>query len=157
MTNQQLKANCEDVIANPQDHLDWVVDMARVALSSLEAPQELEICALLHAARYLRNSYICNEGTDSEFIACITPGKRSIGTAGEWDNWRLLAAAIDAFPSAPPVTELKLPDLGSNEVNDAAWKLHDTITEFGPLNGHQFNNLKGCMYEAFKVLVGVKS
>lgn len=37
MTNQQLKAHCEDVIANPQDHLDWVVDMARVALASLEA------------------------------------------------------------------------------------------------------------------------
>lgn len=37
MTNKQLKAHCEDVIANPQDHLDWVVDMARVALASLEA------------------------------------------------------------------------------------------------------------------------
>lgn len=37
MTNQQLKAHCEDVIANPQDHLDWEVDMARVALASLEA------------------------------------------------------------------------------------------------------------------------
>ncbi|WP_417878621.1 hypothetical protein [Vibrio sp.] len=37
MTNQQLKAHCEDVIANPQDHPDWVVDMARVALASLEA------------------------------------------------------------------------------------------------------------------------
>lgn len=37
MTNQQLKAHCEDVIANPQDHMDWVVDMARVALASLEA------------------------------------------------------------------------------------------------------------------------
>jgi len=41
MTNQQLKAHCEDVIANPQDHLDWVVDMARVALASLEANQKL--------------------------------------------------------------------------------------------------------------------
>ncbi|NWA63027.1 hypothetical protein HX773_19150 [Pantoea sp. B9002] len=37
MTNQQLKAHCEDFIANPQDHLDWVVDMARVALASLSA------------------------------------------------------------------------------------------------------------------------
>lgn len=36
-TNQQLKAHCEYVIANPQDHPDWVVDMARVALASLEA------------------------------------------------------------------------------------------------------------------------
>lgn len=37
MTNQQLKAHCDDVIANPQEHLDWVVDMARVTLASLEA------------------------------------------------------------------------------------------------------------------------
>ncbi|WP_277967087.1 hypothetical protein [Pantoea trifolii] len=110
MTNAQLKAHCEDVIANPQDHLDWVVDMARVAMASLESPQELESSALLNAAKYLRNRYICNEGTDSEFIACITPGERSIGTGGEWDNWRLLAAAIDTFPSAPPAPELKLPD-----------------------------------------------
>lgn len=35
--NQQLAAHCRAVIANPQDHLDWVVDMARVALMSLEA------------------------------------------------------------------------------------------------------------------------
>lgn len=36
-TNLQLKAHCENVIANPQGHLDWVVDMARVALARLEA------------------------------------------------------------------------------------------------------------------------
>ncbi|WP_455852727.1 hypothetical protein [Pantoea endophytica] len=37
-TNQQLKAHCEDVIANQFGHWeDWVVDMARVALASLEA------------------------------------------------------------------------------------------------------------------------
>lgn len=35
--NQQLAVHCRGVIANPQDHLDWVVDMARVALASLEA------------------------------------------------------------------------------------------------------------------------
>lgn len=41
MTNQQLKAHCEDVIANPQEHPDWVVDIARVALASLEAEPKL--------------------------------------------------------------------------------------------------------------------
>lgn len=45
----------------------------------------------------------------------------------------------------------KLPPLSSNEVNDAAWKLHNMLTERGPLNGRQFNNLKGCFYEALKV------
>lgn len=38
MTNQQLKAHCEDVIANPQGHLDWVVDMAKEALAALTQP-----------------------------------------------------------------------------------------------------------------------
>ncbi|HGW6102625.1 TPA: hypothetical protein ACNIQM_000722 [Citrobacter werkmanii] len=44
-----------------------------------------------------------------------------------------------------------LPDQSSDEVNAAAWKLHDMLTEYGPLTGHQFNNLKGCFYEALKV------
>ncbi|WGA68600.1 DUF551 domain-containing protein (plasmid) [Escherichia fergusonii] len=51
-----------------------------------------------------------------------------------------------------PVSQTyKLPPLSSNEVNDAAWKLHNMLTEHGPLNGRQFNNLKGCFYEALKV------
>lgn len=54
--------------------------------------------------------------------------------------------------SAEPVSQTcKLPPRSSNEVNDAAWKLHNMLTEHGPLNGRQFNNLKGCFYEAFKV------
>lgn len=53
---------------------------------------------------------------------------------------------------AEPVSQTyKLPPLSSNEVNNAAWKLHNMLTEHGPLNGRQFNNLKGCFYEAFKV------
>ncbi|EOK4126138.1 TPA: DUF551 domain-containing protein [Escherichia coli] len=54
--------------------------------------------------------------------------------------------------SAEPVSQTyKLPPLSSNEVNDAAWKLRNMLTEHGPLNGRQFNNLKGCFYEALKV------
>lgn len=54
--------------------------------------------------------------------------------------------------SAEPVSQTyKLPPLSSNEVNDAAWKLHNMLTEHGPLNERQFNNLKGCFYEALKV------
>ncbi|WP_416259859.1 ead/Ea22-like family protein [Escherichia coli] len=53
---------------------------------------------------------------------------------------------------AEPVSQTyKLPPLSSNEVNDAAWKLHNMLTEHGPLNGRQFNNLKECFYEALKV------
>lgn len=53
---------------------------------------------------------------------------------------------------AEPVKQTyKLPPLSSSEVNDAAWKLHNILTEYVPLNGRQFNNLKGCFYEALKV------
>lgn len=51
-------------------------------------------------------------------------------------------------PVAAPCT---IPTQSSNDVNDAAWKLHDMLTEHGPLNGYQFNNLKECFYEALKV------
>lgn len=54
MTNQQLKAHCEDVIANPQDHLDWVVDMARVALSSLEAEPDVYVSTKTYSAPDLK-------------------------------------------------------------------------------------------------------
>lgn len=37
MTNHQLKAHCEDVIANPQDHSKMVLAMARALLPCLEA------------------------------------------------------------------------------------------------------------------------
>ncbi|WP_248807619.1 ead/Ea22-like family protein [Escherichia coli] len=53
--------------------------------------------------------------------------------------------------SEPVSQAYKLPPMSSNEVNDAAWKLHNMLTEHGPLNGCQFNNLKECFYEALKV------
>jgi len=37
MTNQQLKAHCEDVIANPQDHSEMVLAMAKALLPCLNA------------------------------------------------------------------------------------------------------------------------
>ena len=53
---------------------------------------------------------------------------------------------------AEPVSQsYTLPTQGSEVVNEAAWKLFNMLTEHGPLNGHQFNNLKDCFYEALKV------
>lgn len=48
-------------------------------------------------------------------------------------------------------TAPQLPDVASFEVNDAAWKLHDMLRAHGPITGAQFNNMKGCFYEALKV------
>lgn len=66
------------------------------------------------------------------------------------DGWNACRAAM--LHGAEPVSQTyKLPPLSSNEVNDAAWKLRNMLTEHGHLNGRQFNNLKGCFYEALKV------
>ena len=88
--------------------------------------------------------------TDKELIKEI---RERIGSLDVRDNIERLAYEIAlASLEAEPVSQTyKLPPLSSSEVNDAAWKLHNMLTEHGPLNGRQFNNLKGCFYEAVKV------
>ncbi len=76
-----------------------------------------------------------------------------------FERLRLNEAEIAALIKRADSAEQRLqhpiiPAQSSNEVNNAAWKLHNMLTEHGPLNGHQFNNLKGCFYEALKVCMG---
>lgn len=74
----------------------------------------------------------------------------AVAAIAEVRGWNACRAAM--LHGAEPVSQTyKLPPLSSNEVNDAAWKLHNMLTEHGHLNGRQFNNLKGCFYEALKV------
>lgn len=63
-----------------------------------------------------------------------------------------MANELMANRDAQPVMTA-IPDISSIVVNDAAWRLHDSLTEHGPLNGRQFNNLKGCLYEALKIVI----
>lgn len=77
-----------------------------------------------------------------------------IGFGAGWNACRaamLNHSEVDRDMVEPVSQSYKLPSQSSDAVNEAAWKLHDTLTEHGPLNGHQFNNLKGCFYEALKV------
>lgn len=62
-----------------------------------------------------------------------------------------IETALSRLESDPAKDCAALPAQSSDEVNAAAWKLHNMLREYGPLNGHQFNNLKGCFYEALKV------
>ncbi|HAT2180932.1 TPA: hypothetical protein I8167_005111 [Raoultella ornithinolytica] len=50
------------------------------------------------AAQKLLERYLANPGTHSEFIACWTPSKSSIGTGGVWDEWKALEFALAAVP-----------------------------------------------------------
>ncbi|MCS0745748.1 DUF551 domain-containing protein [Escherichia coli] len=88
--------------------------------------------------------------TDKELIKEI---KERIGSLDVRDNIerRAYEIALASLEAEPVSQTYKLPPLSSNEVNDAAWKLHNMLTEHGPLNGRQFNNLKGCFYESLKV------
>ena len=100
MTNAQLKAHCEDVIANPQDHLDWVVDMARVALASLEAvPVEWRLQCWDDTVPE-ENRWFDYE----RYKHRVTPGK----------NQRVIQ-----YFTAPPVAELKPIELPKPELSSA--------------------------------------
>ncbi|WP_288654696.1 MULTISPECIES: hypothetical protein [Pantoea] len=65
---------------------------------------------------------------------------------------------IPLFTRPVPAVSLSdlVPHIGSSQVNDAAWVLHDRLGEYGALTGGQFNNIKGCFYDALKVCMGVK-
>lgn len=112
MTNQQLKAHCEDVIANPQDHLDCVVDMARVALASLEAEPVYQ--------------FIVNNPDHDGYVewADCNPDYYSKEPS---DSRRLLY-------TAPPAPELRLPDVSEGDPG----KLHDVRTRHDFSNGFRF-------------------
>ncbi len=74
----------------------------------------------------------------------------AVAAIAEVRGWNACRAAI-LHGSEPVSQAYKLPPMSSSAVNDAAWKLRNMLTEHGPLNGRQFNNLKGCFYEALKV------
>ncbi|ECC9376373.1 hypothetical protein CJ342_21160 [Salmonella enterica] len=89
-----------------------------------------------------------NDDEDGHDIDYLEPSE--VYSLGRTAGWNACRAAM--LHGAEPVSQTyKLPPLSSNEVNDAAWKLHNMLTEHSPLNGRQFNNLKGCFYEALKV------
>ncbi|MHB0474521.1 DUF551 domain-containing protein [Escherichia coli] len=89
-----------------------------------------------------------NDDEDGHDIDYLEPSE--VYSLGRTAGCNACRAAM--LHGAEPVSQTyKLPPLSSNEVNDAAWKLHNMLTEHGPLNGRQFNNLKGCFYEALKV------
>jgi hypothetical protein len=93
MTNKQLKAHCEEVIANPQDHPDWVVDMAIVALASLDAVPVGRV----------------NRGAVSESNEYPEARVNCIHEHADWENFQdgfLLYTA----PPAPELKPIKLPN-----------------------------------------------
>lgn len=84
------------------------------------------------------------ESYTDELIAALEAAEKRIA--------ELEASHAAMLQGAEPVSQpYTLPTQGSEVVNEAAWTLFNMLTEHGPLNGHQFNNLKDCFYEALKV------
>ncbi|EAA4079228.1 TPA: ead/Ea22-like family protein [Escherichia coli] len=102
-----------------------------------------KIALALLDERERNQQYIKSRDQENEEIA-LTVGKLRV----ELEAAKKRIAELKAEPVSQTC---KLPPLSSSEVNDAAWKLHNMLTEHVPLNGRQFNNLKGCFYEALKV------
>lgn len=51
---------------------------------------------VLAICQRLIKEYIANKGSSSEFICCVTPSRKTIGTGGVWDDWRALDKAVRA-------------------------------------------------------------
>lgn len=53
-----------------------------------------DLAELVPVITRLKRRYVCNEGSEFEFIACVTPERSSIGTGQVWDDWRELSAIL---------------------------------------------------------------
>lgn len=80
----------------------------------VEVPEEL-----LSIAERLVDRYIANKGTQSEFIACLTPERSTVGTGGVWDDWKALDAALKGWRAdALNQTHVKQPASNSPVIPD---------------------------------------
>ncbi len=171
--NSITKERIELFIKNPLENgltRGEQMELARIALASLEA----EPIGAFHIAEqqvdgtsdYIKDGeWPIDNGTIEVYAAPpapVVPEEKpmpnplsmyavdAVAAIAEVRGWNACRAAM--LHGAEPVSQTyKLPPLSSNEVNDAAWKLRNMLTEHGHLNGRQFNNLKGCFYEALKV------
>ncbi|HHW0916869.1 TPA: ead/Ea22-like family protein [Escherichia coli] len=120
------------------------------ALIHREVAGYIPICRIegVHPESGFDEDFQMEQQANAEFIAAANPAT----VLALLDELEGIERSDAMLHGAEPVSQTyKLPPLSSNEVNDAAWKLHNMLTEHVPLNGRQFNNLKGCFYEALKV------
>lgn len=100
-----------------------------------------ENAGLKAVASCLLSEYMMNKATDSEFVACITPNKKTIGTGGVWDMWRLL----DMRLSETPTTDAVLAELKREVTEPLLKEIHQLKTmsigdirdliNYDPMNG----------------------
>lgn len=77
-------------------------DIFRVEVVPLyeHAAPAADLADLMPVITRLKRRYVCNEGSEREFIACVTPERSSIGTGQVWDDWRELSAILRKIEEA---------------------------------------------------------
>ncbi|QLS52621.1 hypothetical protein HV314_15185 [Citrobacter sp. RHBSTW-00887] len=120
---QAIKARFGDLIDyrvcknSDGEYMAWDMQVAWWAWQASEASTAVQLAnaeskcrelaaenaALKAASSCLVSEYMMNKGADNEFIACITPSKKTIGTGGVWDMWRHLDMALDTTPATEAV------------------------------------------------------
>lgn len=97
-----LPAISQEIVDAYKVRADIKNDAAYLAVEGVEfqhandsASVDPLIPALVSIAEKLVKRYVCNPGTDQEFIACVTPSKNSIGNGGAWDEWLLIKSIVD--------------------------------------------------------------
>lgn len=164
ITLEDAKATLRDAATGP-DSQNWRYSPAVKALLNSHDELLVALGEMKHRAEAAEQQnaptlWLWEHIGSAPYLTSISPESDPEASKLLSEGWtvRGLCDAIQPFTSGQSMTEAAeqrlqpiIPTLGSLEVNKAAWKLHDMLTEHGQLNGHQFNNLKGCFYEALKV------
>lgn len=165
ITLEDAKATLRDVATGP-DSQNWRYSPAVKALLNSHDELLVALGEMKHRAEVAEQQnaptlWLWEHIGSAPYLTSISPESDPEASKLLSEGWtvRGLCDAIQPFTSGQRMAEAAttapiVPAISSTEVNDAAWKLHNMLTEHGPLNGHQFNNLKGCFYEALKVCMG---
>ena len=96
-----------------------------MALAKAYQQLAAENVALKASVSRLVSEYMMNKGTDSEFIACITPSKKTIGTGGVWDMWRYLDLMLSKTPATDRIVAWIKADGVEEFVSNTVHKIFD--------------------------------
>jgi hypothetical protein len=156
-----------DLICKLADVL--IAQAARAQAAEQQAKKQgLYACELFDEVKRLQkapNLWLWEHIGSAPYLTSVSPVNDPEASKLRSEGWtvRGLCDATQPFTTGQRIAEIEqllqppvIPLLGSTEVNDASWKLHELMIKLGPLNGHQFNGLKNCFYEALKVCFKVE-
>ncbi len=120
------------------DAYRWLIHQSDDSLTLSVTPLYAapQVTSVPEIAARLVDTYLLNEGTDSEFIACYTISKNDrISEKGKqiWADWRALSAALKSSQTAPAVQAGQEPIYQLRDVDwyDTDKRTYDTVVNTG--------------------------